>query len=355
MTEEVRLPLVSTADTSGFEKFQASYNSLAAAKGAHARQNDLFVDSERRVRSNLEGFVKGLGDARDATQATSQGIAHLSEVFALGFTGTIVAGVASTLIDQFGKVDTAVKKVIEDIQHGIEKSTELVRKLEGLREGAGQPIVKQVQSDVNAYQKTAAAANANESPWLRALAGLSDVVTKAAIRAATFGLYSRGPNFGGKMDAAQAQERQKLAQYSAVVSKEVQALPHAIEEAKTTDANALFGHKLKDDEDNYRSMIDAQNSALRETIKNEGKPGKAKVERPSESEDDGRQITGYKPHLTTLAGSQRQQGGGGRAYSVLTFDPVVEEARKHTILLTQISNSLKEDKSSVAPGIAQLS
>ena len=108
--ENVKVDLKSTADTSGFEKFESSYNSLRAAKLSHANANGAFVDSERRVRTNLVDLVGGLSNARDGMDATAAVVQHLSEVFKVGFVGTVIAGVGAAIVEQFAKADEAIAK-----------------------------------------------------------------------------------------------------------------------------------------------------------------------------------------------------------------------------------------------------
>ena len=100
--ENVKVDLQSSADTTGFEKFEASYNSLAAAKQENIRANGIFSDSERRVRVNLADLVTGLGGAQDGTQALSLAVGHLSEVFELGFAGGFFLGEFSLTGLSFG-------------------------------------------------------------------------------------------------------------------------------------------------------------------------------------------------------------------------------------------------------------
>lgn len=343
--ENVKVDLQSTADTSGFEKFEASYNSLAAAKRENITANGLFVDSERRVRTNLADLVTGLGSARDGTQAVSVAIGHLSEVFQIGFAGTVVAGVGAALISQFSKVTEEIEKTEAAIKKTGEDLDELGREIEGKR--------------LTPTEERAAKLQKTEEALAQERAETASTGVFKMIRLGISNLF--GGTMGEDLRKQEAEINRRQLQAFNLTGRNAQQNEDARLDAILTPApkakvqNVAFEQLVKEQEDQQdfdirqkkvdaekaaaaRRLSDEMSRAAEKTAK-EAEKAAAASDREAEKERTPGRPGRVEAHI--YAGSQRQYGGGGGVYSVITRDPVVAEARKHTELLTDIANSVK--------------
>ena len=351
--ENVKVDLQSSADTTGFEKFEASYNSLAAAKQENIRANGIFSDSERRVRVNLADLVTGLGGAQDGTQALSLAVGHLSEVFELGFAGTVIAGVGAALIAQFSKVTEEIEKTETAMKKTGEELDNLEREVTGVKlTPAEQHTAKiaQQSKDIDAEREQTESRGIFKMIRL----GLSDL-------------------FGGTMreDLRKQLEEsnQALSHLSKIAREEgdVEAKSYTRQFGPTVAEkpnNVAFEQLVKEQEDQQdfaarqkkiadekaatakRSTEETAKEAAR--VSQEQERAAAAAESQAARDEEPRRSGRIQAHI--YAGAQRSVGGGGGVYSTIVRDPVVEEARKHTNLLTEIANSVKVLKSP-APAI----
>lgn len=350
MSEEVKVDLASTADTSGFDKFTQSYNTLAAAKRDHTAANDLFVESERRVRTNLSNLVSGLSSAQDATQATASAIQHLSEVFQIGFAGTVIAGVVAALITQLGKVNEEVKTTTEDIKKEAQDLADLEDEINNVKRTPEEKHARTLQGD---FDKNTDRLDDLQNPgFFHAVAlGISDV-------------------FGGNMSATLAKQqgdemanREKILHMmgeNGAKAEDAKLDYHPIAGLGTEKAqNNSFEQAVV--EANNQAEIEAKNqreaqekgeadkradeaaARVADHLAEEKEKQAAAESRADEKEDkaDDRPERAERIKAHIIAGGQRSQGGGGGAYSVITRDPVVDEVRKQTSILTDIANYTK--------------
>lgn len=362
--ENVTVDLKSTADVSGFQKFESSYNSLRAAKTAHIAGNDLLVQSERRVRTNLTDLVTGLGSARDGMDATANVVQHLSEVFKIGFAGTVIAGIGAAIVEQFSKADEAIAKTraevektghdlrelddeiegrtrskIEREEEEFKKQTESVRKQSdeisnpGFFKTAaiGLSVITGGEGALRDYQ-AAAAAN------LRNQAELQKVGGELAVKKVNdeFSRIDDTSGFTFSKEKPKEADNVDLAALAAIEDAKSEQDKRTKEEAARTAAAAA------------RTKEEAEKSAARE----KARAAEAAARQEAKEEKASDRTQHIKAHI--VAGGDRQLGGGGGVYSVITQDPVVEEARKHTTLLTEISNTLKATSAGGNPVTAPL-
>jgi hypothetical protein len=363
--ENVKVDLKSTADTTGFDKFEASYNSLRAAKQQHVQSNEVLVDSERRVRTNLSDLVVGLSQSESAADATSIAIKHLSEVFQLGFAGGILGGVVAAIIGAFNKADEAIAKTREGIEKSVDELKTLdeeitgrklspeLKEEQGLRKQQTDFAASQFEIDHPGFVRMAAMGAENlfgvGSSSTNYKASISDQALRAGVmQQATTDLAVKRVNESFTKIAASVDnfswgkgkpEVGKLGTRDFELALEAEegdkaAAARASEQAGKAERAAAEADRKKEEaaREEARKANEAQAAAAREEAKDE--------------RDESRQ---GRIKATILAGSQRQLGGGGGVYSVITRDPVLEENRKQTTIQTDIASMLRNMAASARP------
>lgn len=150
--QDVKVNLGSKADTSGFDRFIGKTDELAAAKGRSRRENELFVDSERKIRANLSELVLGLGESKSAVEAASLSLAHLSEVFEVGFAGSVIGGVGAAVISMVSKTKEEFKTLGDQIEKDEEKAHSLTQSLNGIKETDTEKSQNQINALAASYQ-----------------------------------------------------------------------------------------------------------------------------------------------------------------------------------------------------------
>jgi hypothetical protein len=348
--QEVQVQLTSRADTSGFSQFEGASDRLVASKNRQAQANALLVDSERRVRTNLIDTVSSFANAKDSTQALAGAVTHLSEVFNIGFAGAVIAGVGAALVSAFDKGEEALKSMGEELDRQLESAGDLLEEIQGIKQTAERREGKALGKE----EKEDQAKNAQlQNPGFFA--------TVAIGAEKLFGLGSGATNF--------AADRQKEESLRQTILESAGALAAKNEEIKL-NSGQVKGFSDRKPEENlsqaaFRSLVenadiddeikkkrakDAQEAAARTARTEEEADRKAEEEKARQAREDGRderaqaserRVTGYKVSLHDYAGAQRQEGGGGRAYSTIIVDPVVTEARKTNQLLAEINGNLK--------------
>lgn len=346
--ESVKVDLQSSADTTGFDKFEASYNSLRAAKEENIRANGLFSDSERRIRANVDELVTGLAGAHDATEAVSVAVNHLSEVFELGFSGTIIAGLAATFIEQFSKVTQEIDKTDASIKKTGEDIDDLERQVQGVKLTPAEERAGKI-TKVGEQLRTERAEAESTGIFKMIRLGFSNLFGGSLgedIRKQETELNRRQLQvftLAGK-NAAEGEEA-KLGQILSPTPRgkvENVAFEQLVREQEDQQELAARAKKLQEDRDAQakRAAMEAAKDAERAAAERDR--AAAAADREAEKEEP-RRTNRIQAHI--YAGAQRAVGGGGGVYSTIVRDPVVEESRKHTTLLTEIANSVKILKS----------
>ena len=367
--ENVRIDLKSTADTAGFEKFESSFNTLRAAKQSHIGVNNDFVESERRVRTNLVDLVDSLAQARDGFEATSSAVKNLSEVVELGFAGTVIAGIGAAIIEQFAKADQAIKATTDNILKSIDTLKALNDEITGRK--------------ISPELKNEQALRKEETGFLQT----SHQIGSGFFGKASIGLENLFGIGSGATNYRQAQADQALrgtilqSDMTAFAIKKVndgfQAAGDKIndftwskEKPKTGELGTIdFQNALKADEDNAAAELKAaeeqgrSDRASSEASKKSDEAAKREAKQSSEAQDaaareaakgDAADSRPERISAHIYAGKQRELGGGGGVYSVITRDPVLDENRKQTGIQADIANMLKSHFSSAAPAAATL-
>ena len=419
MSENVQVDLKSTADTSGFEKFNASYNTLAASKAKAGQANEVFVQSERRVRSNLSDLVSGLSGAKDGTDAAKVSLERLSEVFNVGFAGAVIGGVGAAILGVVTKTREQFESVGAEIDKMIDKTRDLKEQFEGIELSPQEKGQRELDAQVKQWQE---ARDKLMHPGLIAGVGtlLGDVgayglgfgrapgeafaaaVAKSdAERQALQEAQNALGNPEGRQRRAEAEERKKAAEANVKAREQAFRLQAEVEDsnrrlseesmtpaqrgaaikqrigvleataksdlAEGTPQGEVRAYEilLKKNElqKEYNQLIaeqkklqdEAAATAQKEAdikarkLAEETEKAEAAAERQAAKEEGRPEKAGGNVRATILAGSQRAMGGGGGVYSVVQRDPVVDEARKHTTLLTDIAQSVKGLKGTVNP------
>lgn len=362
--QNVKIRLESNADTSGFKNFEGATRSLTAAKREASESNLGLVESERRVRSNLEGFVKGLSESKDATSAVASSISHLSEVFNIGFGATVIAGVGSSLIEQFGKADEAIDATAKHISSLKDEVEALKNEIEGIKvpESVTQgKKLDKLQDQLDEAQDQAK----NPGFFGTALIGAENILgTGDAERRRSKAVKEALQGQQGISDAKVALiVKDALSVPASTLKFSDRAAPtHAQEtefelqrqnrDADTKEAIAKDQQRQKDEAQKAAERAAADAAKKKDQEEKAAERAAALAAKEAAKEANQPEAT-LRAKLNVVAGSSRALGGGGGVFSTIRFDPVVEEARKHTALLTDISNTLKsQDQAGPEPALA---
>ena len=366
--ENVRIDLKSTADTAGFEKFESSFNTLRAAKQSHIGVNNDFVESERRVRTNLVDLVDSLAQARDGFEATSSAVKNLSEVVELGFAGTVIAGIGAAIIEQFAKADQAIKATTDNILKSIDTLKALNDEITGRKispELKNEQALRKEETDfLQTSHQIGSGFFGKASIGLENLFGIGSGATNN--RQAQADQALRGTILQSDMTA----EAIKKVNDAFQAADKINDFTWSKEKPKTGELGTIdFQNALKADEDSAAAELKAaeekgrSDRASSEASKKSDEAAKQEAKQSAEAQDqaareEARQDTAdSRPERISAhiyAGKQRELGGGGGVYSVITRDPVLDENRKQTGIQADIANMLKSHFSSAAPAAATL-
>ena len=366
--ENVRIDLKSTADTAGFEKFESGYNTLRAAKQSHIGVNNDFVESERRVRTNLVDLVDSLAQARDGFEATSSAVKNLSEVVELGFAGTVIAGIGAAIIEQFAKADQAIKATTDNILKSIDTLKALNDEITGRKISPELKNEQALRKEETGFLQTSHQIGSGffgkASIGLENLFGIGSGATN--YRQAQADQALRGTILQSDMTA----EAIKKVNDAFQAADKINDFTWSKEKPKTGELGTIdFQNALKADEENAAAELKAaeekgrSDRASSEASKKSDEAAKQEAKQSAEAQDqaareEARQDTAdSRPERISAhiyAGKQRELGGGGGVYSVITRDPVLDENRKQTGIQADIANMLKSHFSSAAPAAATL-
>lgn len=364
-SQEVQANLVSKADTSGFREFKAANDQFVGARREATGANGLFVESERRVRANLMGTLQGIFQAKDASAALASSVEHLSEVFQVGALGAIAGGVAGVIIEQFSKAGAAIDKVGESLEAQTTKASELLDRL-------GKINHSQQSKDKDDISKMSGALT-------EARSGESGVFNMGNLMRG-ISLVTGGALFDDavrKMDANQ--KKQETLARDVQQATLLSGNPKSYEDKAKKDADAAEKRRVTEDmarqelsqehdfAEQGRAYAEAQKKASEEAAhlksdqdrkaaqeaeeKKKASEREAKAAAKEEAKDEKTTTKEARTKLDVIAGSQRQMGGGGGVYSVLTQDPAVVEQRRTNSILTEIAGALKSKGAS--PGLAR--
>ena len=363
--QQVTATLVSKADTTGFREFKAANDQFVGARREATTANGLFVESERRVRTNLMGTLEGIFQAKDASAALASSVEHLSEVFQVGALGAIAGGVAGVIIEQFSKAEQAIDKVGQSLEEQSTKAGELLDRLEKVKDSQQsrdrQDIGKMAGSLTSARESESGVFNmGNLMRGLNLVSGgalFDDAVRKMdenqkkqetlarQVQQAT--LLAGNPKTyedRAKLEADAADKRrvnEDMARDELKQERDFQEQGKAYAETQKKAADEAA--RLKKEQDT-KAAYDAEE-------KKKAADRAAAAEAKQESKEDRQMVKEGRVHLDVIAGSQRQMGGGGGAFSVITQDPAVVEQRRTNSILTEIAGALKASKGN--PGLAR--
>jgi hypothetical protein len=357
--QEVVASLRSKADTSGFAAFKAAQDGLAGSAHHATEANNVFVESERRVRTNLVDTVSGIANAKDSTEALSEAVAHLSEIFELGAVGMVAAGVGAAIVEQFSKAEQQVKATAQSIEEATAKASEMQERLSGHQRSEQDKDKDQIRK----MGKDLAASRENQG----------STFTRENLLLG-FNKLSGGMLFQDDVEQIQKnQENQgelgaKIEQLT-LANGRAETYAKPVRDKELTRVNEDFTRQgIKQEEEDQRAGeagLRAQKAATAEAARlseeQKRKEGAAASEKERQAQrtereeakqesKEGKDLV--KPgnvHLQTIAGHQREIGGGGRAASVITIDPAVVEQRRTNTLLTEISQTLKGARSAPPP------
>ena len=336
MSENVQVHLRSGSDTSGFEKFEAAYNRAQASNKSFAASNDLLVNSERRVRSNLSDLVSDLGRSKDVADVARTSLNRLSEVFNVGFAGAVIGGVGAAIIGLVSQANQEFRTIGDQMDKLIDRAHKLKEEIEGViltpKEKHQRDIDSQAAELEAARDKLAHPGAAAVFGTALGLVGWfltggliqnpGDAIRKAfaendkarqAIQEEQNALGARAPgvlNFGtGKPRGVGTIEFERAVEHEDFVKAMAEKND---KEKKAKDEAAAKAAKEKE-------RLDAH------AAKEEAKEEKSDIHREHASN--------IRFHVS--AGSSRQQGGGGGVFGGVIRDPVVEETRKTNSQLAQ--------------------
>lgn len=368
MDENVRIDLTSRADVSGFREMETASLQFNAAKREGAKANDVLVESERRVRSNLVETVAGLAQARSGTEAVASSVTHLSEIFKIGLGGTVIAGVVGAIVEQFAKAQAAIEETGKSLLATGEQADALLEKLKGIQDnGAGaakrdiakqeEELAKAQQSDsgfmsnlIRGINRVSGGAlfedSAEQLDKNRAnAASLQAKITQEGLLAGNPGSFDRDKRAEeAKRDAAEKERVQEDFYRQAMDSekREDEESPRQLAENKR-QADEQARVKAEADKRAQEQAAEKARAAARAEA-TEQRADEREAKKEGQADKPGR------IRADIVAGGSRQMGGGGGVFSAVTADPAVLEARKQTSLQQEILGALRSTQSNSARG-----
>lgn len=362
MEENVKIDLTSRADVSGFQQFEQASTRLTTAKLEGTKANSLLVDSERRVRSNLMDSLTGFATAKDMTDGVSSAINHLGDILNIGFGGAILGGIASGLVELFGRADAAIQQTTEQLKAAGDAAEATINKIQGIQPTEQQTLKDQISKQMEMLQRaqnsdagffnmnnlvqglniisggTAFEGNVKNIQLDQAQqARLQEDITQESL------LAGNPKNFNKAKADANADEKRRIqedfARQEFASEKEFQDQGKAFSEAQKRTAEEA--QRTKEDAD--RKAKDAADEKAKAAARSKETANKEEAKAADEILKPG------KIHATILAGSQRQLGGGGGVFSSITIDPAVVEAKKQTSLQQQMLALLQKGQASGPP------
>jgi hypothetical protein len=350
--QDISVTLRSRADTSGYQQTAQAVRGLNAAKYDATKQNATFVDSERRLRTNLIDTVSGLASAKNGTDAAAVAMTHLSEVFKLSADAVIALGIGGIIVSEFGKAQQAIEELGKSLGVLGEQLSDFLDKAHGVEPSAQQTAQREVKHLAEQVQEKE---NQLKHPGFFGGAAIG-----AAVIGNALGLGGEGTVEDIKKNVEQLQQlKSQLAQAQAYANNPANFAKLGAKELKGEQAHVTEESARQEieqeraDEEHAKQVYDARQKAradaTRQAEEERRKAGSVDREKAKQdarqSRDESRaesrsDSAAGREEVKIIAGHQREIGGGGRAYSVVV-DPAVEEARKHTTLLQDIASTLK--------------